>query len=317
MKKRKIFSPEVKRILINTFNPIDTFRFYKNFVKRNKVLVLVSAILALIPIGFMGFNLTPLVDAIGDNFFGDMDLISVEMTGSTETLCSTIYTALVPIGQALAVLFWMVGIFEISMRDDLTPELIAKDIMKIMFTLVFIDEFGFDIAKGFVGFADFILGKVNGVITTTCSFKITQADNFNNVPLSKLPLSLLTLLAFLGFKFFIQIQVAIIMWARKLKLMLMTSVMPLGLYDFRDGFNSTSAMYIKKYFALCLQGVMIVVSTSVGSMLLSAAFGDQFGMDGGIASLGKFLCTVIPVCLGMISMLKMSEQLACEVLGVH
>lgn len=317
MKKKKILSPEIKRILINTFNPIDTFRFYRNFFKQHKFLILVSAILALIPVGFMGFNLTPLVDAIGDNFIGDLDLIAVEMTGDTEKICSSIYGALVPIGQALAVLFWMVGISEIAMRDDLSPELIVKDLIKIIFTLIFIDEFGFDIAKGFIGFADYILGQVSTFATTSGSFAVQQADNFDNVPISKLPLSLLTLLAFLAFKFFIQIQVAIIMWARKLKVMLMTSLMPLGLYDFRDGFNSTSAMFLKKYFALCLQGVIIVVTTSIATQLLSAAFGAQFGIDGGLASLGKFLVTVIPVCLGMISMLKMSEQLACEVLGVH
>lgn len=302
------------------FNPIDTAKWYANKIRQHKFMFIIVLIISVYQTAYC-VNFQPLADFFTDGGFimdTTMTELRVDLTaGAASVDAEAIYGVLATAGQSLAILIWIIGMGELSMRSDLTPELIIRDFIKIIITILIIGDYGYDIITGIMNICNEIFDLIEGVVGNTAPATTTTAGQFTSVPLGKMGSVLLALVLLDGLKIFVNLSIAVVVWERKIKLILYAAVAPLGLFDFRDGFHSPAANYIRRFAALCLQGVIILVTNSIVSDIIVANIVSLMNIGGSVFDSLKTFAAIAPIMIVMITFMKSTEQIAGDVVGAR
>lgn len=316
------------------FDPRPVLKYSLRQMNRHKWIYITLTILVFIPTVFAesGIDLSWADPTRDLNFIGSMDEINVSLSDTYGQYAQGIYDLMLPVGQALAVLFWLTQFGEVMMRQDLTPEHILLQFIKISFYLV-VMGYGWEILGYLFDFfnecftllsspSSTVLGEID---TSGMSSPITF-DGLNDIPWYESPPYFLELGLFQIFKMFCMLITSLIVWTRKLKLLVYAALAPIGVSDFLGGTKSASLRYVKKLIALGIQGMIMYTIAFIGNALIIDGL-NAFVVPGagstdyveliknGDLFIFSFLIASIPPALAMIAAFNKSEEISNGIIG--
>ena len=328
--KHNIINMNVRKIL-GWFSPRNFFSYSINKIKKDKYWLLAILFIMLIP-KCLCLNLSSFDPTNDFNFIGALDELKVDI--SSYTFVSGIFGALLPVGQSLAVLVWMVQLSEVAMRVDLTPEHIAGQIAKIC-----IFETVLGLSQTWMGYLyTFFSSTITTIEGAFAAAGIAVGKDidpavvgFDFSGFSDLNFWDPGICVFVEFGIFwllklaCQVFTGVQVWLRKMKMLLVASVCPLGIYDYIGGTRSTSMKYVKLILAYGLQGVIMYSVGGLANELLLTSLGKvkDISTSGGTGVIdyvealadgsvhfGSFLIAAIPAALAMLFLFNKSEEIA-------
>ncbi len=312
---------------IDTINPKNIAKRYAKSIKENKaVWVIALAIIAFlgIRIAFMDFDLSSL--GIDNTMFcgGTTTEIQQRLAVSGELSADGIealYNAMKPVGIALSVLFWMIMLVGISVRDQFTVEQIAIHMIRLILPVWLINDKGFEIMQKMLSIGESIandLANTWAVNTTMNGAGDVKVSLFNIIN-ALLPLFVLWLAG---------IACQLVCWltcfGRRIKLELLVAFAPIALSDVTGDSHSTSMRYCRTVLAIALQGALILGIGFIAEKVLVSCY---TGAVAGAASasltklvadgtIGFFDCLpALGVALTVIGLFPKTEELAKSVIG--
>ncbi len=102
--------------------------------------------------------------------------------------------------------------------------------------------------------------------------------------------------------------------SRKLEIYIRTAFVPLAMGDCYEGVHSTGARYIKKFFAICLWGVGMLLIVAIESSLCGSYIMGIFSSDFNITDLSVLIKVILfPLAAG--GMCSGVKQICCDALG--
>lgn len=313
---------------IDTINPKNIAKRYAKSIKENKaVWVIALAIIAfiVIRIAFMDFDLSSL--GINNSMFcggktGDIETrlkVSDKLNGDG---IESFYNTMKPIGIALSVLFWMIMLVGISVRDQFTVEQIAIHMIRLILPVWLINDKGFYIMQKLLSIGESIAHDLS-----TQWIVDTQLDGAGDVKVSLfniinalLPLFVLWLAA---------IACQLVCWltcfGRRIKLEVLVAFAPIALSDVTGDSHSTSMRYCRTVLAIALQGALILGVGFIANKVLEGIYQDPHMAAAAGTSLTKLIADgqigffdclpAVGVALTVIGLFPKTEELAKTVIG--
>lgn len=329
MNRNKVMT--ITKKVLHMFSPKAFVQYTIQKMKRDKYLLLALLCIMLVP-KCLCLDLSNFDPTNDFNFIGALDDLKVNI--SSYSFVSSIFGVLLPLGQSLAVLVWMIQLGEVAMRADLTPEHIAGQIMKLCIFQYVLGQS--ETWMGYIfSFFSYAITKVEGGFTAAGVVVGKDLDpavvGFDFSGFSDLNFWDPGICIFIEFGIFwllklaCQVFTGIQVWLRKMKMLLVASVCPLGIYDYIGGTRSTSIKYVKLVLAYGLQGVIMYTVGGLANELLLTSLKDVKKISTATGSgtldyveqltkgnlhFGSFLIAAIPAALAMLFLFNKSEEIA-------
>ena len=275
--------------------------------------------------GFQKFAYNVSESVYGKEMFDDVhDYLKFEVSGNTNPKASDykpmaalwekareFYKILLPVGSVLCVIYTSIQMFENMSQDTLTPENLAKHIIKILFAILMLNM-GFDIITAFVDVAngaydllnDGLAGVKNGYSTSgatagLCNFSTLKSSDF----LEAIGVVFHLIIPYIAMKV-AKIACFIVIWARVLEVIVRTTFAPLGLADLISGGRSSNGFkYLKRLFAALMVGV-VLNAIMTGYTFIMSALGS-----------GSFIIVLV-ITYTMITTILKASELSKDMIGV-
>lgn len=279
-----------------------------------------------------------------------------EAIGKLESVTDSAIGISKSLGYVLSFVFWVIAVFEMLIQERLTPETLVKSLARFGVCFVLIDNakdihlglksFGVALTNDFAPLAD---KGAEYLDTPEISFEALFAppqsatDVIANI-VSSSPLGAQMWIAMLVYSLLIAIPIllfagayyltiCLIQCSRLIELEIRAMFLPIGfslLAD--DGWKGAGGRYVKKYTAICCQGIILVLLGGLAETLMSsvvkASFGPLFNA-GGVAGLITVLfeggldvpsmftgiCMMWGVGIAVIALMFKSINLVNEVFG--
>lgn len=240
-----------------------------------------------------------------------------------EAAMEQVYGAVKNIGVALLVVFFLAELLDKSTRQEYNLEILLRMLIKYFVMKTLMDN-GLSLLKALLGISNALVGNISNA-----GISQAQADFLNKIgtALDDSGTMMTFFLLMVGFVIRLLSQLLGIVikaacYGRLFDITIRGGLMPIGCASMvQDGFTGHGLRYIKKYFASCLEGVVIVVVLFIGSKMTSATLaglfssGNGIAFDSAMALVGRvFAILLIPITELMV-ILK-AGQIANEVAGV-
>lgn len=256
------------------------------------------------------------VDILNGTKFKEMDL---------EAAMEQLFGATKAVGVALLVVFFLIELLERSTKQEYTLETLLRMLIKYFLMKAVMDN-GVDILKAMLGISDALIGSV-----ANAGVSESQLNFLNNIGKQIADSRMMFCYVLLLFGFVINMFYQLIglvisaaCYGRLFMIVIRGGFMPIGCASMvQDGFTGHGLRYLKKYFAACIQGVVIVAILFVGSKMTSAvfAFVAGGGATGGIAAdnvmalIGAAFSSLLIPITEVMAILK-AEQVSNEIAGI-
>ena len=239
----------------------------------------------------------------------DDNLLTIDTSASYWTTFTSFYNAIVPVGTILAVLWVLFDLIEKAQVDQMTGEIMVKFGIKLIVPIMLMSN-GADILEGLIELANGIFNKFYSV--PPASSTVAILDEIYEEILAGNVFYCIQALIELLLPFIAIIAAIIIMYVlifgRILELGVRFIFTPIGIADaFTHGISSPGVRYLKKFFAVALQGAVIYIILLVGTVL-SGPISGQFPK---LKILGQ-----VVLAFSMVGAMLKSQQLANDVAGV-
>lgn len=225
------------------------------------------------------------------------------------------YTALQAIAASIALLYFLLEILDKTTREMLSLEQFAVHFIKLLVVLFILNN-GVMLIKGLLS----INSEICSLMDPNKIAGISSESDGGYLAEVKKQLSIPIIGQFAGFAIIMELfipyfgtlavnaYIMFISWARFFELGLRTAFAPIGLLDIvTDGFKFSNLKYLKKLFAVILQGTIIVaIMRIVGQAQGALMFGDTIGAG----------YQYLIVMLTEIGLIKKANQFANDILGV-
>ncbi len=311
----------------DTINPKNIIKRYAKNIKENKAVWIIAAAIIIffgIRIALMDFDLSSL--GIDNTMFCGGKTTEIEERLKVSQYLGTdgvqqFYDLLKPIGIALSVLFWMIMLVGLSVRDQFTVEQIAMHMIRLILPVWLINEKGFEIMQKLLEIGENIAHdmvntwKVDTTLNGAGDVKVSLFNIINAL----IPLFVLWIAG---------IACQLVCWltcfGRRIKLELLVAFAPIALSDVTGDSHSTSIRFCRNVLAIALQGALILgigfiaekvlVTTYTGNLADAATTSlTKLIADGRI---GFFECLpALGVALTVIGLFPKTEELAKTVIG--
>jgi len=267
------------------------------------------------------------IDTMIDTIFGGklFDGIVGILTHNTDAIWLTLATlyksTMIPIGSALLVLYFLIELMEQTTHDNFNIEHFFRMFIKLLLGSLLINN-GLVILQDLQAFGNSICNSMidskislGGLSPEALAVFHAQADSlaWYKAPLLWVQLAIPFLMDFV-----IQILVQVICYSRLIEIVVRAMFAPLALPDvFAEGTRGGGFKYLKKYFATCLQGA-IILGICIAMATLSASY---LPIDtNGLSDINKIPYTYYlqTVTLGFAtaSLVMKSKEWANDVVGV-
>lgn len=238
------------------------------------------------------------------------------MGGGPWGVITGIHTVIVGVGLAMVVVFFLAGFFEeaIDFRNFQRPEYIVKHLIKLVF------------AKGLVqhslAIMLWIFNLIKGVITGIGTLTVTTPIAPSGVQAAlddlgffkSIPAWLIVLLGTLlivALSFIVVLQV----YGRFFKVYMYAAVSPMFLSTYAwEGMN-TSKAFLKSFFGVCVEGLLIIVACLIYQSLTLNAAGTYTPGDGAVLYLTKYMAQTIFGMFVLIGAVKLTGSIVKEMIG--
>lgn len=238
------------------------------------------------------------------------------MGGGPWGVITSIHNVVVGVGLAMVVVFFLAGFFEsaINFRDFQRPEYLIKHFIKLIF------------AKGLVqhslAIMLWIFNLVKGLVTNVGGLTVTETPVPEGVEdaiatlgfFKSIPAWLIVLigtLLIIALSFVILLQV----YGRFFKVYMYAAVSPLFMASYAwEGMN-TSKAFLKSFFGVCLEGLLIVVACLIYQSLQLDAGGVYTDAENPILFLTKYMAQTVFGMLVLIGSVKLTSGIVKEMIG--
>lgn len=207
---------------------------------------------------------------------------------------SDVTTSLETIGVGLGVVWVMLDLIEKAQMDQMTPEVLIRWGIK-MITMVIVVTNTAALAGGVIGIANEITEMV--VVTGSGSPSSAVGTLYNELKtagfIRQTTIMLEVLIPAIALIVCFVIMLALI-YSRIIEVGIRMCFMPIGVSDaFTHGINSPGMRYIKKFFAVCLQGAVLFMILFIGLQLMSGTAAPNGGGVDDVAQTGAGLFNIL------------------------
>ncbi len=309
----------------NIINPKNIMNNYVKMIRENKVAFFITLAFILflgMRIAFMDFDLSSLGISNSMLCGGNSDEVVERLTVSDKLEgdgIEALYTTMKPIGIALSVLWWLLMLVSLSVRDQFTVEQVAMHFIRLILPVYLINDLGFDLMKKILEVGESIATDV------ASSWKVTL-DEVNagdmKVSLFNIINALIPLLVLWVIGLACKLICILTCLMRRIKLELLVAFAPIALSDVTGDAHSTSVRYCKNLLATALQGALILGLGYISMQVLTSFIGGDIDK---VDSLSKQICDgsrslidcvpCIAVALTVIGLMPKTEDIAKTIVG--
>lgn len=259
---------------------------------------------------FSGEIVGPIVDILTRNFAKDW---LGQMQGIIETF-------LIPLGMTMVLIYFLMEVVDHLQFNPTTFEFLLKSFIKLFVGLYVVGnciQIFIDLNTAGITLTNNVITKIigndgggvsSGKVNTKAMISLIDKSN-TATRIGYLAWLMIAMIIMLGIKLLINF----IMYSRLLKQYLMATFAPIALSDtISGGFNSRGFKYIKQYLALCLQGLIILITVYASSTVIKYINGG--GELTAKFTIEFFAAYLISQLVVAASIMK-SEQIAKEIIG--
>lgn len=241
--------------------------------------------------------------------------------GAIWNVIKNIYGGMQAIGLALLVLFFVVGVMKTcgSLTEVKKPEHALKLFLRFAIAKIVV-TYGMDlmlslfkISQGIVSkimTISKITGSTNSTLPTTMIKAIEDCGFFESIPLWAVTLIgglVVTVLSFI---------MIMTVYGRFFKLYLYTALAPIPLSTFAgEPTQSIGKSFLKSYSAVCLEGVIIVLSCIIFSLFASSPPVVDVKASA-VTQVWKYIGELVFNMLVLVGTIKMSDRVVREMMGL-
>ena len=307
------------------YSPKRIFERFIKDIKDNKVYYAFAfammAFVCITKIGMMDFK--------GGDFFSTdiFNLVSGGLLDANDLIVDDtlldsgkkLYDAVLPVGCALVVMYWLIDFAAVTVRDNFTPEIIARHFIKLLLAAIIMMK-GWTIVESLCDLgASFVTVVENALDTPSESTPGDSNIVFKIMDVIALLIPWL-MLALLGIVAAVVMKLKLI--TRAIKLVVFLGFAPVGLADLAGGSHSTSIRYAKNILALALQGAILMAinygACEAASWFLTEGY-DPSTSIGDLITAGALKVTGIEsaaIALTAIGLYSKSEDMARTIVGL-
>lgn len=246
---------------------------------------------------------------------GNSGTLALDPDAGYMDVFNTIYDSMAAVGMGLAVMWVMLDLIEKAQMDQMTPEVLIRWCIKLVVAIIIVDN-GADLAKALMQVGnDFVEQLKVSAIESGPNVEILN-DFFERIN-TGFWTGILTIFLELLIPGVAMIFCLLMMLVQVLGRIIEAGVrfafMPIGISDaFTHGINSPGMRYIKKFFAVCLQGAVLLAIMIAGTnmMALITAGDDGFGIAGNLGVVSQLV-----IGFTMIGAMMKSQQLVNDIVG--
>lgn len=213
------------------------------------------------------------------------------------------------VGVGLAVVWVMFDLVEKAQIDQMTPEVIIRWAIKLIVAIMLINNAP-DIAESLIAASNKLFEVVGDQSTVQSEALGEIYDDLVKGGFTKV-LSIMIEFLFTGLVMWVcSIFMYVQIFGRLIEIGVRFMFLPIGISDaFTHGINSPGMRYIKKFFAVCLQGTVMYAVMVAGSFIMT----NQQIQDlmGNFTFLGS-----IVVAITTIGLMMRSQQITNDIVGV-
>ena len=241
--------------------------------------------------------------------------------GAIWNVIKNIYGGMQAIGLALLVLFFVVGVMKTcgSLTEVKKPEHALKLFIRFAIAKIVV-TYGMDLMMAIFKISQGIVSKVmtiskitsstNSTLPTEMIKAIEDCGFFESIPLWAVTLIgglVVTVLSFI---------MIMTVYGRFFKLYLYTALAPVPLSTFAgEPTQSVGKSFLKSYAAVCLEGVIIVLSCIIFSLFASSPPVVDTS-DAAVTQVWKYIGELVFNMLVLVGTIKMSDRVVREMMGL-
>ena len=237
-------------------------------------------------------------------------LLTIDTSASYWEAFDGFYDAFASIGIGLAVIWVMLDILEKLQIEQLSPEILLRIFIKLIMAILIVANIQ-EITEGIISVSNELLQDAGD--TTHLAQEAALDDIYDDLKdmgfVKAICLLLELLIPAIGTMFcmlFMLVQIV----GRLIEIGIRILFMPIGVSDaFTHGTNSPGFRYIKKFFAVCLQGAVLIAVLNIGVYFM----GDE---TINAATQGFGFISDMVIMVSMIGLMIKSQQIVNDIVGV-
>lgn len=247
---------------------------------------------------------------------GESGILTIDLTAGYMDTFQALYNSMSSIGLGLAVVWVMLDLIEKAQIDQISPETIIRWCIKMIMAILVVDNAD-DIAKALIAIGNEMVNPSNMgtpedmsnglAVTIDEIFEMLKSAGFIKTTTTLLEL----LIPALGMIVCLLLML-VMMFGRIIEIGIRFAFMPIGVSDaFTHGISSPGMRYIKKFFAVCLQGAVLYAIIIVGSSMMGQVSTGAFGF---LSHFG--IITQLVIAFSMIGAMLKSQSIINDIAGV-
>lgn len=246
-------------------------------------------------------------------FMADSGVLSIDLDASYMATFQDFYDTTAAIGMGLAVIWVMLDLIEKAQIDQMSPEVLIRWCIKLVTAIIIVDNAD-SLAKMLISVGNELVSGSVALSATTESIITGFFTKLKTASVLKaLSIIIECLVPALAMMFCILMMLTQL-FGRVLEAGIRFGFMPIGISDaFTHGLNSAGMRYIKKFFAVCIQGAVLYAIMIAGAKLMSVVSlgGEDFGF---LSSLG--IISQLVVAFSMVGLMLKSQSIINDIAGV-
>ncbi len=240
-------------------------------------------------------------------------LLRIDTSDSPESYWSafsTFFDAFASVGIGLAVIWVMLDVLEKLQIEQLSPEILLRIFIKLFMAIMIIANIQ-PIAEGIINVANEMMPEASETTHIAQAEALgTIYDSLKSMGWIKALCLLLQLLIPAIGTMICMLIMLVQMVGRLIEIGIRILFMPIGVSDaFTHGTNSPGFRYIKKFFAVCLQGAVLLAVLNIGVYFM----GNKMIND---ATQGFGFISDLVIMVSMIGLMIKSQQIVNDIVGV-
>lgn len=250
---------------------------------------------------------------------GVLNISSNSLYSAGYQAAETIYNVCVGVALGLVVMYFLFSITDKVAQGQMTIEIFIPELIKLIVAAYLIDK-GFELFKTFIRFGDSIM-QVN-------LSKTPESSNSEliNAVYQDCKGSLIRSIGYMcqfcipyALSMVATIITLLVSYGRTLEIFVRLAVSPLALADcFGQGLNSGGFRYLKKFLAVCLQGLVIVGMIYIWSSISATVIYNATHGNNALVGMGnqtKAIFEVVILNFALAGSVIKSQQLVNDVVG--
>lgn len=243
----------------------------------------------------------------------DSGVLSIDLDASYMATFQDFYDATAAIGMGLAVIWVMLDLIEKAQIDQMSPEVLIRWCIKLVTAIIIVDNAD-SLAKMLISVGNELVSGSVALNATTASIITGFFTKLKTASFLKALSIIIECLVPALAMMFCMLMMLTQLFGRVLEAGIRFGFMPIGISDaFTHGLNSAGMRYIKKFFAVCIQGAVLYAIMIAGAKLMSVVSlgGEDFGF---LSSLG--IISQLVVAFSMVGLMLKSQSIINDIAGV-